>query len=213
MGKYQEVRMTKGHDKELAFTYSKDVNYITRGEEQQFLQMIHPNKSEQADNTYPCILYLSEDSQDTKDIYCKIPSLAKFAQRGYVVAMKKSKISTANLSMESECEEVIEFLHQNASDFQFDKEHLFVLWDLTENDELNEAREINELVTDQHKALKHITAVISLGGKEKLKKFSNLTSLDFPPVLQVSADESEGNNGWWSEHNFDMIEDFMSNYI
>lgn len=208
MGTYQEVKVSQVTG-DVVLSYSKDVTYITIGGEDQHLQMIYPSKTEKEKN-YPGILYVLEGAEDKEAIYNKILCLAKFAQRGYVVAMVAASVESDN-GPENTFDAALEFLHKNASLYRLNTEYLFVLRDAIAISEPMDTLVIKEL--EEKQQFKGIKAIISFGGKDELKKLSNDT-LDCPPILCMSGNnELSEQKLYWSEDNLDYLEDFMSNYI
>ena len=206
MGTYQEIKLSKDVE-EVVLSYSKDVTYIANGGEDQHLQMIYPSKTEQ-EKKYPVILYVLEGDQEA--IYNKIPSLTKFAQRGYVIAMVVAR-KESDKEQENEYEAVLEFLQKNGEFYHLNMEQLFVLRDSMLIGESSKSLVIKKL--EEKQLFKGIKAFISFGGSEEVKKLSN-DVLNCPPILCVRGNgDLADQNRWWSEDNLDVLEDFMSNYI
>jgi hypothetical protein len=207
MGKYQEVRLAKSEEEELVLNYSKDITYSINGQDQQVLQIIYPNKTLRAsERVYPGVIYQLMDNTDVVSIYDLVPQLAKFAQRGYVIILVKN-CKEANYST------VISYLQENASNFNLSTEYLFVLRDVN-NEAFVSIETMKEVVTRQEVILGYIKGIISVGNKENFKDLCEDTNLKVPPVLCLyTAEDTSYPYGWWTEENFDTIEDFMSNYI
>lgn len=199
MGIYQEA---------IELKYSKDVNYVTSGEHEKMLQMIYPDSKGAVDKTYPGILYVLEEHSDPLDIYEHIPSLVKFAQRGYVVALMKHHPVSDDLMVADDCEAALQFLLQNADIYHLDQGRLCLWRDAIRSKNTTDS---NKLDWNQKDLLHNIKAVISLGGTGNIA--TNVEKADFPPTLLVAGDKDAYDNNWWSEQNFDVMEDFMSNYV
>lgn len=206
MGKYQEVKIAKSQVEEFVLNYSKDITYSVEGQEQHKLQIIYPNKAQStSERVYPGIIYQLQVDTENESIYDKVPQLAMFAQRGYVIVLVEN-------CREADYKVVLEYLHANAIEFNLAKEYLFVLREV--NQEVPASLGImKEVVTRQEDVLGYIKAIISLGNKEHFKELCEDTQLKLPPVLSLVTDEGVSDQNSWTEETFDRIEDFMSNYI
>lgn len=111
--------------------YNKGIKYITRDNLDLRLQMISPIYADQRVKKYPCIVYVQGSAWLKQNIYAFLPQLAKFASRGYVMALVEYRSSTiapfpAQLQ---DTKTAIRYLRKNALKYQIDPNNIFVWGD------------------------------------------------------------------------------------
>jgi len=72
---------------ELGVRYIKDVEYAKIGDVTLHLQILYPFTRNDPEMECPCIVYVQGSGWAKQDVYHNLPSLAKLAERGYIVAV------------------------------------------------------------------------------------------------------------------------------
>ena len=107
--------------------YMNDVVYATKGGKDLHLQIMI--LSMQQKTPLPCIVYVQGSAWMKQNVYMNLPSLARFAQRGYVVAIVEYRDTCIEPfpAQTVDAKTAIRFLRMNASRYGIDPESM-VVW-------------------------------------------------------------------------------------
>lgn len=215
MASYQEVNITHDLRGEIILDYHKDITYIVDGEEVYHLQIIFPiNPKNEIEKKYPCIVYMMSTNERNDDIYHKIPRLSQFAQRGFVVALIEPPINTSTYEVKTVMlQNAVQYLTANAACYNIEPQNMFIWRDATHEDN-NLAVDFDHFVTTHTEFHTTVKAIVSFGGKEQMNMLYAKLTAEIPPMLMIPCEVKKTLNlEFWTEDVFDVIEDFLSNYI
>lgn len=110
--------------------YISDVCYANENGTALTLQILQPDVVG-ATKPYPCVVYVQGSAWMKQDVYANLPVLAKFAERGYVVAIVEYRHSgiAAFPAPLQDVKSAIRFMRKNAETYHVDAENLFVWGD------------------------------------------------------------------------------------
>jgi len=110
-------------------SYSHDVKYATRDGMDLHLQIITPNAVNGA--RLPCIVYVPGSAWMKQDVYGALFQMAKFAEKGYVIALVEYRPSSLAIfpAQVQDAKTAIRFMRKNAARFKINPKNLFVWGD------------------------------------------------------------------------------------
>ncbi len=212
MAIYQEINITHDLKGQIILNYHKDIIYIVDGEEYH-LQIIFPDNPKN-EKKYPCIVYMMSSNEKNEDIYHKIPRLSQFAQRGFVVALIERPVKVSNYEEKTiMLQSAVSYLTKHAACYHIEPQNMFIWRDATYEDN-NTAVDLDQFVMTHKEFHSTVKAIVSFGGKEQMNMLYEKLQAQIPPMLLIPCNIRETSNlEFWTEDVFDVIEDFISNYI
>lgn len=119
-------------EKQPQIVYINDVVYSSRDGNDLTLQILRPKADFGGTmNRFPCVIYIQGSAWMKQDVYANLPALAKFAERGYVVAVVEYTHSglAAFPAPLQDVKTAIRFMRKNADIYGVDEANLFVWGD------------------------------------------------------------------------------------
>lgn len=126
----ESARVMAFPERQTVVSYIPNVVYMDSHGENLTLQVLKPDDGD-AGRKYPCILFIQGSAWMKQDVYGNIPSLARFAERGYVVAVVEyvhSGIAPFPIQLQN-VKTAIRFMRKEAEKYSVDTDNLFVWGD------------------------------------------------------------------------------------
>lgn len=183
---------------ELCCRVHFSVPYTTRDSGPLHLHIIEPKQYSEESKTYPLILYVQGSAWLKQDTGSQVAQLARFAQRGFVVAVVEYRPSTVALfpAQVSDTKTAIRYMMQHAADYHADPQQVFLWGDSSGGHTAmmvavsQQDASLDEDLTENPDAAFpiHLRAVIDYYGPTDISKMANE-----PSVLDhTAADAPEG---------------------
>lgn len=114
---------------ERQLSYYHDVTFCTRGNVDLHLQIIQP--AAPGNETMPCIVYIQGSAWMKQNVYGNLLQLAKFAERGYTIAIVEYRPSSVSgfPAQVQDAKTAIRFMRKNAAKYKIDTQNVFVWGD------------------------------------------------------------------------------------
>lgn len=214
MTSYQEVNIVHDMAGNIVLDYEKDVTYIINDGEELHLQIIYPITQTQKQRTYPCIVYMMSTNEKKEEIYHNIPRLTQFAQRGFVIALMEKPSENATYEEQIYLlRSAVHYLNEHAETYNISPENMFIWRDGSHKDHLSNTN-LKDSSAQQTEYRTDIKAIVCFGEKEQMKMICSQLNFTIPPILMLPCEENETSNlEFWTEDIFDIIEDYLINYI
>lgn len=114
---------------EINVLYRRDIPYVTRDGLTLNMQLLLPSCEGQPDRKWPLIVFVRGSAWFKQDMYGLIPMVARFAARGYAVAMPEYRHSgiAAFPCQVQDAKSCIRFMRMHAEEYAIDPEQV-LLW-------------------------------------------------------------------------------------
>lgn len=167
---------------EIAVTYKPNIPYVTRKEGVRNLQLLLPHTRNKPNQNYPLIVYIQGSAWLKQDIFINQANLAKFAARGYAIAIvqyRESALAPFPAQIQ-DAKTAIRFMRIHAEDYHIDTNNIFVWGDssgghtavmtgITEN--------MPEFDTDTYAEYSaNVNAIVDVFGPTDIRKMNNFPS-------------------------------------
>lgn len=116
---------------EIGVNYLPDIPYENFGKQLR-LQILQPSIFNQADATFPCIVFVQGSGWMKQNIYYHVADLVPLAAKGYVIAIVEYRDSTAHYHFPDpviDTKNAIRFMRANADKYHVQKENFIVMGD------------------------------------------------------------------------------------
>lgn len=133
----QGMRTLPKDDSARTVRYIRDVPYALKDGKQLHLQILVPNISraqvfgapDDPNETYPLIVYVVGSAWMKQDMAANLPQLARFASRGYVIALTEYRHSgiASFPAQVQDCLSAVRFMQANAAQYKADPNRT-ILW-------------------------------------------------------------------------------------
>lgn len=124
-----DARILTFAEKRVPVHYFHDVVYSKSHGNDLTLQILKP--IDERPEKYPCIIYIQGSAWMKQDVYANLPALAKFSERGYVIAIVEythSGIAPFPAPLQ-DVKTAIRFMRKNADTYGVDVNNMFVWGD------------------------------------------------------------------------------------
>lgn len=124
-----DARILAFTEKKVPVRYFHDVVYSASHGYDLTLQILKPG--DERLEKYPCIVYVQGSAWMKQDVYANLPALARFSERGYVIAIVEythSGIAPFPAPLQ-DVKAAIRFMRENAGTYGADADNLFVWGD------------------------------------------------------------------------------------
>ena len=126
----------------FAVTYTRDIEYVRRGDLALHLQLLMPEDLKPKDMTppfiesarerrFPLVIYVQGAAWGEQDVYNRLGQLAVLARKGYVVASVKHRASTVAKfpAFLQDVKSAIRFMRANAENYRIDPDQVAIWGD------------------------------------------------------------------------------------
>ena len=116
---------------DIACTYIPDVRYISRNGLDLYLQIISPYRFMPEGEKYPLIVFVQGSAWFKQNCYMNVPQLARFSQKGYVIAIVEYRHSGLSPfpAQVQDAKTAIRFLRKNADQYSINPEMVYIWGD------------------------------------------------------------------------------------
>ncbi len=125
----EDAQILSFAEKKVPVHYFHDVVYSKSHERDLTLQILEPTAKKL--EKYPCIIYIQGSAWMKQDVYANLPALARFSERGYVIAIVEythSGIAPFPAPLQ-DVKTAIRFMRKNADMYGVDVDNMFVWGD------------------------------------------------------------------------------------